>query len=151
MTKISRPILLDADAIIRLLEWDCYGKLCRALGRSACVAEAVREQVKYYTDQATGRRIRFNSSSITTAGVPRLVTVGELTDEQYENYLRHPKNLVEAHIGERETFALAWVLGFDVCSWDVDAKGIFQGRRPNGCCSEYLGVLDLLRSLDLIR
>ncbi len=151
MGKAQRPILFDADAIINLLEWGCYGKLCRALGNNACVADAVRGEVKYYVDRVTRRRRRFNSSAITTSSVPRLVTIDELSDEQYATYLRHFRTLAGAHAGERETVALAWVLEYDVCVFDKDATDLFNRHKPPGCPSRHTSLLDLLRSLRLIQ
>ena len=151
MGKAQRPILFDADTIINLLEWGCYGKLCRALGNNTCVADAVRGEVKYYVDRATGRRRRFNSGAITTSSVPRLVTIDELSDEQYPTYLRYFRTLAAAHPGERETVALAWVLNYDVCLSDKEATDLFNRHKPADSPSRHIWLLDLLRSLRLIQ
>jgi len=51
---------------------------------------------------------------------------------------------------ERETFALAWVLGYDVCSRDTAAREIFFTHRPEGCGSKHMDIMPLLRKLKII-
>jgi hypothetical protein len=150
MAKIARAILLDADAVICLLQWDCFRKVCRRLGAFACIGELVATQeVKGHRDRVTGRWVPFRSARITPTSVPRLVAPGGLTSEQYRDYLRHFEALRMAGRGERETFALAWALDCDVCSRDTEAREIFFRQRPEGCSSRHLDVMELLRLLGL--
>ena len=150
MAGVNRPILLDADAIINLLTWGYYGKVCRKLGDMGCVAEYVaRHEVKGHRQDGTGRWVPFPSGKITPSSRPRLVTPHDLDEEQYDQYLQFFAALVQADRGERETFALAWVLGYDVCSRDTNAREIFMKLRPAGCTSEHYDVMDLLRLLKL--
>lgn len=151
MAKITRPILLDADAIICLLEWDCFRRICNRLGDLACVGEFVaKREVKGHKDRVTRRWVPFRSSRITPSSVPRLVTPADLTPEQYKGYLKYFEALKVAGPGERETFALAWVLGYDVCSRDTEAREIFFQHRPKGCSSRHYDVMDLLRLSGLV-
>jgi len=152
MGAITKPILLDAVTVIHLLEWGRYWAVCQALGNLACLSEFVASnEVKYHVDRASGRRIRFDPAKVTPTSVPRLVTVDQLSAEQYERYLEHFNILKGADKGEREMFALAWVLGYDVCSWDGGALDLFREHRPKGCTSRYIPTLDLLRSLKLLQ
>ncbi len=151
MAKAHRPILFDADAFICLLEWNVFGKVRKSLGASACVAEyVIRKEIKGHRDRTTKRWIPFNCARINRESVPRLVTKDDLSGKQYEEYLQHFQSLVVADPGERETFALAWVLGYDVCSRDTDARSVFYEYRPEGCSSKHMDVMDLLRRLELV-
>jgi len=151
MGAITKPIFLDAVTVIQLLEWGRYGKVCRALGDLACLSEIVaRVEVKHYVERTSGRTIRFDPAKVTPTSVPRLVAVDQLSAEQYERYLEYFFVLEGADKGEREMFALAWVLDYDVCSWDTGASDLFRQHRPEGCTSRYILTLDLLRSLKLI-
>ena len=151
MAKITRPILLDADAIICLLRWDCFGRICDRLGDLGCVGEFVaKHEVKGHVDRVTGRWVPFRSARITPSGVPRLVAPASLSPEQYHDYLEYFEALKMAGPGERERFALAWVLDYDVCSRDTEARQIFFQHRPRGCSSRHFDVMELLRLLGLV-
>ena len=71
MAKVSRPILLDASAAIEFLSLGVYGKVCKALGKMACVAEYVAKwEIRGYRDRLTKRWKRFDSSRITATSTP---------------------------------------------------------------------------------
>lgn len=151
MAKIERPIFFDADAVIQLLTWNCWGRVCRTLGDKACLSRYVAdEEVRGYRDRTTRRWRRFNSSALSANSVPRALEAGDLAEEQYERYLRYFSELAVADPGERETFAMAWALGYDVCSRDVAARDVFFSYRPEGCCSRHIDVMPLLRRLRII-
>lgn len=151
MGGIQRPVIFDADAVIPLLEWNYWGKICKVLGPKACLAEYVaKEEVKGYKDCVTGRWYRFNTSHLGAETVPRVLKAEDLTPTEYEQYITHVKTLDVADPGERETFAFAWVLGCDVCSRDVNAKEIFSAHLPADCTSQHMDVMDLLRRLKLV-
>jgi len=74
-----------------------------------------------------------------------------LSGARHGQYLQHFAALEAADPGERETFALAWVLGYDVCSRDVSAAEIFHRLRPEGCPSRHRDVMPLLERLGILR
>ena len=151
MGGIQRPVILDADAVIPLLEWGSWGKVCKALGSNACLAEYVADQeVLGYTDRCTGKWYRFRTSHLSAATVPRVLRARDLTPDEHSQYLTHMERLTVADPGERETFAFAWVLGFDVCGRDVNASEVFAQYRPAGCTSQHMDVMHLLRRLKLV-
>lgn len=81
---------------------------------------------------------------------PRLITLDALTDEEYAEYLRYVSLLQGLGAGERDTIAMAWAKGFDVCSNDKEAADLFREHRPDSVCSRYICLMDYLRELDLI-
>jgi len=151
MAASERAILFDADVIIKLHEWEYWGKVCKRLGVRACVAEYVaRHEARFYRDRTTRRRRQIRLGKLSADSVPRLVTVDDLSGEEYAQYLRYFSALEVADPGERETFALAWVLGYDVCSRDTAARDIFFAHRPEGCPSKHMDVMPMLRRLKIV-
>ena len=152
MASAERPIVFDADALIKLRGWkNHYGKLQRVLGNNFCVVEYVaKKEVKYYEDGNTGRRFGFDLSYLTSKTVPRLVSENDLPDEVHSKYLEYFNALSGAGPGERPTFAMAWVLDYDVCSDDTGAHDLFRQHRPPDCQSRYFTLLQLLRHLKII-
>ncbi len=152
MRGIQRPVIFDADAVIRLLECDVWGRVCKALGSNACLAELVaKKEVRGHRDRVTRRWRRFKSDHLSAETVPRLLKADGLTPTEHEQYIKYFASLDVADPGERETFAFAWVLGYDVCSRDVNAKEVFFTYRPEGCTSQHMDVMDLLRRLRIIK
>lgn len=150
MGAIERAIFIDADALILMLKWGCWGRARKILGSNACLAEYVAKvEVKGYEDRA-GTWVPFKLRHLSADSVPRMFTVGDLTDSQYQDYLRYFAELACAGPGERETFAMAWTLGYDVCSRDVAAREVFFRYRPQGCVSTHMDVMELLRRLKII-
>lgn len=149
---IKRPVLMDADAVINLLEWGFFERVCRALGQNACLAEYVAIcEVKYYKERNSNRRRPFNSGRLSATTTPRLVSSGDLTVAQYKVYLESFAGLDVVDLGERETFSLAWALDWDVCSREVAAANLFHSRRPQGCSSKHMDVMVLLRALKILK
>ncbi|MBN1943697.1 MAG: hypothetical protein JW849_10435 [Phycisphaerae bacterium] len=153
MAKIERPIFFDADSLIEL--WGCggkfYKKLCNVLQENMCVSEVVKGEFKGAKDHATGQWRPSPAHKITPTSVPRLVTIGDLSDEQYTQYQTFFSELKSVGPGERETFALAWVLEYDVCSHDTEAWDIFRKQKPTDSLSRHRTLLPLLRYLKIIQ
>jgi len=151
MAGCERAILFDADVIIKLHEWAYWSKVCKRLGPRACVGEYVaKNEARFYRDRTTHKSRPIRLDKLTADSVPRMVTVDDLSGEQYAQYLQHFSTLEVADAGERETFALAWVLGYDVCSRDIAAREIFFTHRPEGCPSKHMDIMPLLRKLKII-
>jgi hypothetical protein len=151
MGEPERAILFDADVIIKLHEWEYWGKLLKRVGARACVAEFVaRQEARFYRDRATRRPRAIRLSHLNADSIPRMVTVHDLSSEQYAQYLQYFSTLEVADAGERETFALAWVLGYDVCSRDTAARDIFFAHKPKSCQSKHMDIMPLLRKLKIV-
>lgn len=151
MGGIERPILLDADAVILFHEWGVWPRIRKCLGQDACVTETIVDEAKYYTDRASRRHCRIDLSYVAQSTEPRLVTIHDLTDDQYQEYLKHFAALEQAGRGERELFAMAWVLQYDVCSRDTNASEVFRRHRPGASISRHVLPMDLLRKLKIVR
>ncbi|MBT3200542.1 MAG: hypothetical protein HN350_11555 [Phycisphaerales bacterium] len=151
MAKFQRAILFDADVIIKLHEWGCWGKLCKQLNSLACVSHFVAtEEARYYRDRITHKSRPIRLGNLNADSIPRLVSLDDLSNEEYAQYLQYFSTLEVADAGERETFALAWALEYDVCSRDTAARDIFFTHRPQGCRSKHMDIMPLLRTLKII-
>jgi len=153
MAFAERPILFDADSLIRLLGWEnnYFGKVRKALGAKFCVVEYVaKSEVTHYVDRNTGKRIPVDLTYLSSDTVPRLVSESNLSDEAHAKYLQYFESLSAAGPGERPTFAMAWALEYDVCSEDTDAHDLFRQHRPPGCQSKHFTLLQLLRELKVL-
>ncbi len=152
MSKDDRSIIFDADSLICLFEWEYYGKLKNKLGNRFCVSEYVADnEVKYYKQRGTGRKMKIELRRNKSGAVPRIISPNDLNDSEYEMYLTYFQILTAADAGERETFALAWVLDYHVCSRDTEARELFYKYRPVRISSRHMTMLEILRSEKIIK
>lgn len=149
MGAIERPILLDADSMILVHEWGVRRKIRKPLREHGCLTETIVNEAKYYKDRATNGDCRINLKCVGQTTAPRLVTIHDLTDDQYREYLEHFAALEQAGRGEREIFAMPWVLQYDVCSQDTNASELFRQHRPAASISRHVLPVDLLRKLKI--
>jgi len=152
MAKVIRPILFDADAMINLLSWGYYAKVKEKLGVNFCVSEYVaKKEVLFYTEPKRGRKKEYPGYKLTKETVPRLVMSADLSPVEEKTFFEYFVRLNTADAGERETFALAWVLGYDVCSNDTDAEDIWRRLKPSDCPSRHYFLQNFLREQKIIR
>lgn len=144
MAEQGQIILFDADALIRLWGYGAnyLSKLCR--NTDIFVSPTVLDEVKGATNQA-GRWKRFPREKIGSEGYPKLLNLDELDEKQYADYSAYFQVLRGADPGERETFSIAWALGWDVCSYDREAEALWREHKPPDVSSRHLYLMDILR------
>lgn len=145
MAGSKEKVLFDADALINLWGFGrkYLNRLCRKI--NIVISETVASEVKGAKERGTGHWRAFPKEKIGSDGFPDLFCLDDLDSEHYVEYLKYFQLLQGADAGERETFALAWVLGLDVCSYDQEAEGLWRKHKPPEVPSKHLYLMDILR------